>query len=179
MTGPRSMPPPVEKAIFLGLGFVAVQAALIPLGLDGLLVPPDLLYGLVVAWIIRRRASAPLWAVLLLGLFADVMLSRPVGLGALALVVVSEWFRRRGRLFHNSPFPLEWLAATIGFAGIMAFMYLVLVLVVAPTPGLAATLRHVTATVLAYPLIVLGLTWCLNLRAPRSQAFGPPMGRLR
>jgi hypothetical protein len=41
------------------------------------------------------------------------------------------------------------------------------------------TLRYLLATALAYPLVVFGLTWCLNLRAPRSQAFGSPTGRLR
>jgi rod shape-determining protein MreD len=179
MSGARGLPPTIERVLFLALGVVAVQAALIPLGLDGRLVPPDLLYGLVVAWLIRRPASAPLWAVLALGLFADVMLSRPIGLGALALVLVSEWFRLRGRLFHRSPFPLEWLAATLGFAAIMAAMHVALVMVMAPAPGLAMTLRHVLVTALTYPLIVFGLTWCLNLRAPRSQGFSGPSGRPR
>ena len=31
-------------------------------------------------------------------------------------------------------------------------------------------LRYGVTTALAYPLIVLGLTWCLNLRATRSPA---------
>ena len=110
MSPPRALPPFIEKAIFLGLGVVAVEAALIPLGPGGALVAPDLLFGLVVAWVVRRPATAPLWAVLALGLFADLMLSRPLGLGALGLLLASEWFRRGGAASRPAPFPLEWLA---------------------------------------------------------------------
>jgi hypothetical protein len=38
---------------------------------------------------------------------------------------------------------------------------------------------YLAATALAYPLVVLGLAWCLKLRAPRPNPFGQPMGRLR
>ena len=89
MSAPRPLPPFVEKAIFLGLGAVAVEAALIPLGPGSALLAPDLLFGLVVAWVIRRPATAPLWAIVALGLFADLMMSRPLGLGALGLMLAS------------------------------------------------------------------------------------------
>ena len=69
------------------------------------------------------------------------------------------------------PFPLEWLAATAAFAAMLAGMEIALALVFADRPGFAATLvRYGVTTALAYPLIVLGLTWCLNLRATRSPA---------
>ena len=179
MTRAREMPGVVERALFLSLGLLAVLMPLAPLGPAGALVVPDLLYCLAVGWMVRRPATAPLWAVLLLGLFGDVMLSRPIGLGALGLVLVAEWFRRWGRLFHSSPFPLEWLAATVGFAALLAGSRIALALVFAPAPSPGALASYLFATALAYPIAVLGLAWCLNLRAPRSQAFARPMGRLR
>ena len=90
---------------------------MIPLGPGGALVAPDLLYCLLVAWVVRRPARTPLWAIVALGLFADVMLSRPLGLGALALMLAVEAFRRRAVLFHGAPFLLEWLAAVAGLRG--------------------------------------------------------------
>lgn len=174
----RPLPGVAETLLFLGLGVVAVQAALVPLGPGGTLVPPDLLYCLAVAWVIRRPKSAPLWAITGLGLFADVMLSRPIGLGALGLLLASEWFRLHARRFHGSPFPLEWLAAATGFAAVLGGMTLALALVLAPRPGLATLLPYLAATAIAYPLVVLGLTWCLRVRAPGAQRFGNPLGRL-
>lgn len=179
--GTPALPSFVETALLLVLGVVAVQAGLIPLDLGGGLVAPDLLYGLVVAWVIRRPASTPLWAVVVLGLFADVMLSRPIGLGALGLVLSAEVFRARAGRFSGVPFPFEWLAATVGFVLMLAGMQIALELVFVEPPAVASLLRYAVATALAYPLIVFGLTWCLGLRAPRGSGdrFGAPLGRLR
>ncbi len=171
MSARPAVPPFLETAIFVGLGLVAVEAALIPLGPGGALVPPDLLFGLVLAWVIRRPASAPLWAMLGLGLFADLMTSRPLGLGALGLLLAAEWFRRRAARFQSGPFPLEWLAVALAFAAVLAAMQIALALVFADRPAFAALARYALATVLAYPLIVLGLAWCLGLR-PATAARG-------
>jgi rod shape-determining protein MreD len=164
MSAARALPPFVETAILVGLGVVAVEAALIPLGPGGALVAPDLLFGLVVAWVIRRPATAPLWAVLGLGLFADLLMSRPLGLGAVGLLLSSEWFRRRAARFQSGPFPVEWLAVALAFAAVLAAMQVALALVFADGPGFAALARYAIATSLAYPIIVLGLAWCLHLR---------------
>ena len=168
MNRPRGLPPWAENALLIGLGVVAVQAPLVPLDLAGRLVPPDLLYGLVVAWVIRRPAATPLWIVVALGLFADVMLSRPLGLGALGLVLATEAFRVRAGRFSGVPFPVEWLAATgasrrcwPGCRSRSSWS--------SPQPPAIGTLvRHLVATALAYPIVVFGLTWCLGLRAARS-----------
>ncbi|MFO1207826.1 MAG: rod shape-determining protein MreD [Amaricoccus sp.] len=179
MTARRPLPASVALALFLSLGLFAVLAPLAPFAPAGGLVVPDLLYCLVIAWVVRRPATAPLWAVVLLGLFGDLMLARPVGLGALGLVMISEWFRRRGYLFHSAPFPFEWLVAGLGFAAMLAGIRLVLAVTFAGGPGAGVLLSYLVATVLAYPLVVLGIVWCLGLRAPRAQAFGNPPARLR
>ena len=158
----RTLPPLVEKTLFVGLGLVSVGAALIPLGSG--VVAPDLLFGLVAAWVIRRPATAPFLAILALGLFADVMTSRPLGLGAAGLLLASEWFRVRSARFQAGPFLVEWLAVAAAFALVLCAMQAALTLVFAPGPGLGTLLRYALTTALAYPLIVLGMTWCLGLR---------------
>jgi rod shape-determining protein MreD len=174
----RGLPAPVETALFLGFGMLSVLAAMLPLAPGGGLVAPDLVYGLVVAWVIRRPRTTPIWAVLALGLFADVMLSRPIGLGVLGLLLASEFFRTRAATLHGYPFPVEWLAASLAFALILAAQQVALTLVFAPRPAFATLATHLVATALAYPLVVLGLAWCLRLRAPQAQRYGNPLGRM-
>lgn len=152
------------------LGVLSVLVVMMPLGLDDRLAPPDLLYALLVAWVIRRPRGAPFVLVVSLGLFADLMLSRPLGLGALMLVLAVELFRQRARLFWGVPFALEWLAVLLAFAVLLAVENLVLAVAFVPPPGLVISLQHLAATAVAYPLVVLGLTWCLGVRAPEGTA---------
>jgi rod shape-determining protein MreD len=168
MRAPRALPAVAETTVLLGLGALSVLAVTIPLGPGGALVAPDLVYCLLVGWVIRRPARTPLWLVVALALFADVMLSRPLGLGALGLMLVVETFRRRALLFHGAPFLLEWGAAVAAFAAMLLAMHLALEIVFVAPPGLVPSLRYLVATTIAYPLVVLGLTWCLHVRAPRA-----------
>jgi rod shape-determining protein MreD len=177
MNAARALPAAAETAVLVGLGVVSALAVTIPLGPGGALVAPDLLYCLLVGWVIRRPARTPLWAVVALGLFADVMLSRPLGLGALGLMLVVETFRRRALLFHGTPFVIEWAAAVVGFAALLFGMHVALELVLVAPPGLMPSARYLLATGIAYPLVVLGLTWCLRVRAPRA-ASAYRIGRL-
>jgi rod shape-determining protein MreD len=169
-----ALPLSVEKGLLIGLGVVAVYAALIPLG-GG--TPPDLLYCLLVAWTIRRPASAPLWIVVGLGLFGDAMLSRPLGLGALALMLATEAFRANRTLLQGLPFLVEWLAASLVFAATLAGMQVALLLVLAERPNTDASVAYMLTTVLAYPLVVAGLALGLQLRAPGRTDH--PLGRMR
>lgn len=177
MSAPRTLPSFVETLVYLALGLVATVAAVIPLAPGGRLLPPDLAWCLTIAWVVRRPARLPFPAILAVGVLGDVLLARPVGLGALGLLLLSEAFRHRAHLFWSAPFPLEWLAAAGGFAAMLAAEHLALAIVFAEPPGLALSLRYLAATAAAYPLVVLGLVWCVGLRAPRLRDGGHHMAR--
>ena len=178
MTRQRPIPTVAQIALLAGFGVVAIYAGLIPLGTaDGLAVP-DLLYCLAVAWVIRRPASAPLWIILGLGLFGDIMLSRPIGLGALGLMLATEAMRANAAVFHGSPVVLEWLAAVLAFALMVAGMEVLLRLSFADGPGATPLLGYVLSTAVAYPIVAAGLVWGLGLRAPRGSRTGDRLGRL-
>ena len=177
MSTPTTFPAFVETLLYLALGLVATVAPVIPLAPGGLLVPPDLAYCLTIAWVVRRPARLPFPAILAVGLLGDVLLARPLGLGALGLVLLAEVFRHRAHLFWSAPFPLEWLAAAGGFAAMLAAEHLALAIVFAEPPGLALSLRYLGATAVAYPVVVLGLAWCAGLRAPRLRDGGHHMAR--
>ena len=179
MSAPRQLPAVVETTLYLALGLVLTVASVLPLSPGGGLVPPDLGYCLTVAWAVRRPARLPFPAILAVGLLGDLLLVRPVGLGALGLLVAAEAFRHRAHLFWSAPFPLEWLAAAIAFAALLAAQNLVLAFVLADPPGLDLSLRALAATGVAYPLVVLGLVWVVRLRAPRLRDGGHHMARTR
>jgi len=161
-----SGPSPVAANLGLaGFGLVAILAAMIPLAPGGALVPPDILWCVVVAFAVRLPGAAPLWLVVMLGLLGDLMLSRPVGLGALALVLSAETMRANARFFRGAPFVIEWLAATVLFASALAGVEAILRLAMTEGPTLGAAARHVVATAIAYPLVVFCLTRLPGLRS--------------
>lgn len=160
------------------LGLVAIYAALLPLGPDSGASRPDLLYCLLLAWVIRAPISAPVWMVLALGLFADLMLTRPLGLGALGLLLATETARANGARLRAAPFLFEWLAVLLGFAAMLTGIDLLLRLSFLPAPGPAPLLRHLAATAIAYPLVVALLVWGFGIASPTAAPGRARIGRL-
>jgi rod shape-determining protein MreD len=122
---------------------------------------PDLLFALLAAWVLVRPETLPLVLVLGLGLLADVLLGRPLGLGALALVAATEVLRGR-----RAGFLAGWAAVAVLFAIVLAAASLVLALAFLPGPGLEVLARHWLATVAAYPVVALLVRGALRLGAP-------------
>jgi rod shape-determining protein MreD len=179
VTRARPLSTTAHRGLLALFGVLAIYAGLVPLGTGGGQPVPDLLYCLAVAWVVRRPASAPLWMILGLGLFGDVMLSRPIGLGALGLLLATETMRANATVFHGSPFVLEWLAAIAAFALSLGGMEVLLRLAFADGPGATALIGHLLSTALAYPLVAAGMAWGLGLRAPRGSRTGNRLGGLR
>lgn len=155
----RALPP------VLGLG--AIYLALLPLAPGRGAATPDLLYCLVIAFVIRAPRALPAVVVVLLGLFADLMLARPPGLGALGLFTVSELFRAPNGQRRGWSLPREWLFASIAFAAMIAVMVLALKLTFLDPPAPVGPRRHVVATAIAYPFVALAVGW---LTGPRRRA---------
>lgn len=177
MTGRLS--PVVETAAVLFLGVVAIHLALTPATRAvGAWPMPDLVFCLACAWALRRPAGAPLWAIVLLGLAADIALDRPVGLGALALLAATETLRRSAASLRSGPFVVEWLTVA-GLAAASALAaHAAMLLVFLDGPGLPALLREAAATALAYPFVVLVLAWGAGMRLRRSPAPAGRPGRI-
>jgi rod shape-determining protein MreD len=160
--------PVLRQLAFLTLGIAAVYLPLTPLAPGADRVAPDVLYCLVIAWVLRDPAAAPLWAVLALGLFADLMLSRPLGLGALGLMLASEFARSRGDMLNGTPIVVEWIAAIMVFALLVAAIEAVLRASFTPAPGFDLSLRLVVQTALLYPVVSLATALGMRLFGPRA-----------
>lgn len=172
MKASRPLSGPAQWLALALLAFVCIYASLIPLAPGGALAAPDLLYCLFAACVYRRRAPAPIWLLAALGLLADLMLARPVGLGALTFVLAIEALRRAAPLVRGGPFALEWLAVGLGFALQLAIISVMMRLSFLEGPSVEVMLRYGVATMIAYPMVCLALAWGPGLRAPRTGSGG-------
>lgn len=171
--------PLAETVLVLLLAWALILAALLPSGFALDRPPgPDLIYCLAAAWVIRRPGEAPLWAILAIGLGGDILLSRPVGLGALGLLVVTEALRANAAGLRSGPFLLEWLVVAGAFALMTLGLNLALLLAFAAGSGAMRLAAHALVTALAYPALVALLALGFGMRAHRSGRAPDRLGRI-
>lgn len=153
--------------LFAAFGLMTILAPLVPHAPGADRVPPDLLYCVVMIWVLRAPAAAPLWAVVALGLLADALLMRPPGLGTLGLVLASEAGRARTPMPGGFGFLVEWLAVSGLFAVLTLATQAVLHLTLAPGADWSAALTLIILTALSYGPLAVALGWLLRLTGPR------------
>ena len=165
MSSPRQW---FEIALFIVLGFVSIGMAILPMGLTADSIPfPDLLFCVFAAWVIRHPGTAPMLAIAGLGLIADAMMMRPIGLWALMLLLGTEGLRISERAFRDIPFLLEWVYVS-GFLIIMIILQNVILLVSFDNVYDAGMLAgHVLRTIAIYPIVVATLHWVFRIRTPK------------
>lgn len=150
----------VGQAAYVGIGLTILVVALLPLSPGRVGWPgPDLLVALTLAWVLRRPEQVPVAVIAALALTADVLLMRPIGLGAAIMVAGSEAARLREHRWRAQGFLVEWLRVGVLMgAMVLADRVLRTILAVpqtlAPMPPLGQDLLRLIATVAAYPLVV-------------------------
>lgn len=143
----------LETLTLLGAGIAAIWLALVPYDASARAWPgPDLVLALALAWTLRRPPGPPLWAALLLGLAADLLLWRPPGLGALALVAAVELLRPRAAALRARGFLACWAAAAVVATLALFAMNAVLALAFLDAAPAGLIARAALATALAWPL---------------------------
>lgn len=155
----------IQRAIVAALGVVVIHVPLVPVDhAADRVANPDLLFCLLAAWTLRRPAAVPLPLVLVLGLAADLLLGRPPGPGALGLVLATEYLRTR----RPSGFAREAIRAALIFAALLAGTALLLLVTLAPSPGLEPLARHWFATTIAYPAVAGLVHFALAAARPEA-----------
>lgn len=170
----------IRRATWIATSLVAVLIPLVPLGHRTDAWPvPDLLFCITLIWVIREPRITGIGTIALLGLTADIFLGRPIGLGALALVLTSEAFRQQARFFQENIFLLEWLAAVLFFFAAQLLMAFVLLITFVDPPAMKDILRYTLGTIIAYPLLTALLFVLLKLHSPRPGQIADRLGRVR
>ncbi len=170
----------LRRSAWVGCSILAILIPLVPLGhqTDALLVP-DLLFCVTLIWVIREPRITTVGLIALLGLMGDIFLGRPIGLGALALVLTSEAFRQQARFFQENTFLLEWLAAVIFFIFAQLGMSFVLLLTFSETPAFADMMRYTLGLAIIYPFVTGFLLIAFKLRSPQPGQTSDRLGRVR
>ncbi len=138
MAGNASRPARLAgMAALAALGWLAILIGLAPIDARAAAWPaPDLLFGVVACFAVRRPSSSPAALILVLGLARDVLGGGPAGLGALTLWAAAEYLR-----FHRDRFirsPLAEAGALAALSLLLPFAHLVaMTALFAPSPPLS------------------------------------------
>lgn len=163
-----------RRALFLAVAGVVILAGLAPMGgAPRTVPPPEMLLALTLAWVARRPREVPALSVAAVFLAADLLLMRPPGLHALAVLAAAEWLRA------HPPRPgdplAEWgrAGAAILVAGLAEQAALALTLTAGPPLGPALARSALTAAI--YPVAAL-VVWAAfgARRPPRGEAEAAP-----
>ncbi len=149
------------RALFLGLAALLLFARLLPLSAIPADWPgPDILFGLAIAWVLRRPDYVPAPAIVAVFLLEDLLTMRPPGLWALIALTATEFLRSREALTRDLPFAVEWVMVSVVIAITMIVNHLVLALFMVPQAAFVEAMMHALSTIAAYPVIV-GLSHAL------------------
>ncbi len=158
----------LDILLFAIVGFISIGLAILPLGFAADSIAfPDLLYCVMVAWVIRRPETAPIVIVAGIGLLADAMMMRPVGLWALMLLLGTEALRINERAFREIPFLLEWAYVSGLLILLTILQYILLLITFSDTYDFGLSFWHILRTILIYPFVVLTLRWVFRVRVPK------------
>ncbi len=115
---------------------------------------PDLILCLTLAWVVRRPEYAPALLIAGAALLADLLLSRPPGLWAALVLMLSEYIRSRGNRMKSAGFVWEWFRVSAGIGVIFVANRMAMSMLLLDLPPVPAAFTQYLATVVLYPLIV-------------------------
>lgn len=164
------------QAVYVALFLAILFWRLLPLAPGRVIWPgPDLGLCLTLIWVLRRPEQVPVLGIAALYLIEDILLLRPIGLGAAVVVLGTEAARKREQRWRELPFMVEWLRVTMLLALMMLAYRFLLTIFFLPPPPLGQAMLQFIATTAAYPLLAALAARGLGL--PRSTADRDPRAR--
>lgn len=151
------------KYIFFCLLYIFIS--LIPISLTpSIIPPPDFILCLTSAFIIRGAIYTPFWIVAIIFLLADIFLSRPLGLSAFTALIYIEILRSKRFFFRDMSFLIEWMLVSIGFALLVLFQDIILILSFTKNLSISSHIFQLFITILCYPIVVFFVSSILRLK---------------
>lgn len=116
-------------------------------------VMPALAVTAVYYWTVFRPDLMPVWAVFLIGLFQDLLLGAPLGVGVLSLLLVHLAIAAMRRFFANASFIMLWLAFAVIAAGLSLLSWLLASLLLGHLLAVGPVVLQYATTIAAYPCL--------------------------
>lgn len=169
---------PFLRGLLMSLvAIVGLLVTLSPVAPGGGGIPmPDLVFAIACVWALRRPTGAPLLILFALGLMSDLLTGRPVGLGTLTLLIVTEVLRGQTRTLRDLSLVVEWLVVALLLIASIIVQHLLLWITLAPAPRLSDVLAAGAVTMICYPAVVAVARYGLGLRYPRRRFIVTPLG---
>ncbi len=167
------------RLAFVGLVLLTLAFSTTPdLTTSWLILWPDLVYCLTVAWLVRRPEHVPPWLVAGLLLIRDVILGLPPGLWAALVVLTGIVICLLRTWLQSQSFLLEWIMAAALYFLALSVMQGILLVAQLPVMSLATMVRATVVTILAYPLVVLFLHSIVRVRVSYGDSHAGAPGWL-
>ncbi|MEZ7812963.1 MAG: rod shape-determining protein MreD [Paracoccaceae bacterium] len=150
----------LHRGLYFLLGYVFIFIKILPLGQSAGDWPgPDLLLCLTMAWVIRRPDYLPAFLIALVILLTDLILMRPPGLFAFAVVLGTEFLRNRIHFVRELSLFAEWMMIAVLMMSILMTTQIIAFLTITPVENFGFEVIGVLASIAAYPIVV----WMSNL----------------
>ena len=161
-------------SLMLAMGLAAVILEAAPLGLAAEARPsPDLVFCVVAYWSVRRPEAAAMLAVFALGLIRDLLTDTPVGIGALSLVVASEYLKALSLALARRRFIAEWVVVALFLAFVLLGQWLLVLLMLAHPPYLSDLWSQWVISVALYPALALVWRWLFQIGWRKIELTAP------
>ncbi|GLQ36250.1 hypothetical protein GCM10007939_25340 [Amylibacter marinus] len=164
------------RLLFIGLCFMVIFMQLIPISMTPQsIVWPDVILLAALALVIRRPSYVPFWALGIVFLLCDFLLSRPLGLNSFLGLIVSEMVRRNRAAFREMVFLVEWASVAGLLLGAAIAKEALLFLTFSDVTPWFDWLIQLGVSILCYPLMVITVStlfWAWKSQPPISKVFG-------
>lgn len=125
---------------------------------------PDIALALTLAWVQRRPSYVPALLIVIVFFVQDLVYWRVPGLMTLAVLLATEWLRRREHRMREMSFVMELVMVAAVLVGILLFQRMAMAVMMLEQPELGRELLQSLTTLAAYPFVLAASRLAFGLR---------------
>jgi rod shape-determining protein MreD len=144
-----------NRVLYFAIGMVGIFIMLTPITMaPSTFFWPEVMLLIAFALIIRNPIFAPFWLIGFVVLIGDMLLARPLGLGAFTAVLATEFLRRNRPAFVEMLFLGEWFSIALLLLATGILRTFLLAITLAESVPFWGFVTQLGLSILAYPVVV-------------------------